>query len=196
MSFHNGSKYDYHFIIKELAEEFKGQFECLGENTEKYITFSVPINKELENNKTVTYKKEFIDSFSFMSGSLSSLVDNLAEALHDDKCTDCKCCLEYISTEDELLIFKGLKCNKNHKKHFKKDLSKRFANTYEFCDGDINEFCLMLRKGVYPYEYMDSGKRFNETLLPDKKGFCSNLNMEDITDTDCKHAKKYGKTFK
>ena len=34
---HNGSKYDYHFIIKELAEEFKGQFECLGENTEKYI---------------------------------------------------------------------------------------------------------------------------------------------------------------
>ena len=40
---HNGSKYDYHFIIKELAEEFKGQFECLGENTEKYITFSIPI---------------------------------------------------------------------------------------------------------------------------------------------------------
>ena len=43
--FHNGSTYDYHFIIKELAEEFKGEFECLGENTEKYITFSVPIKK-------------------------------------------------------------------------------------------------------------------------------------------------------
>ena len=41
--FPNGSKYDYHFIIKELAKEFEGQFECLGENTEKYITFSVPI---------------------------------------------------------------------------------------------------------------------------------------------------------
>ena len=38
--FHNGSTYDYHFIIKELAEEFDEQFECLGENTEKYITFS------------------------------------------------------------------------------------------------------------------------------------------------------------
>ena len=36
---HNGLTYDYHFIIKQLAEEFKGQFECLGENTEKYITF-------------------------------------------------------------------------------------------------------------------------------------------------------------
>ena len=42
---HNGSKYDYHFIIKELAEEFKGEFECLGESTEKYISFSVPIKK-------------------------------------------------------------------------------------------------------------------------------------------------------
>ena len=40
--FHNVSTYDYHFIIKESAEEF----ECLGENTEKYITFSVPIKKE------------------------------------------------------------------------------------------------------------------------------------------------------
>ena len=37
--FHNGSTYDYHFIIKQLAIEFKGEFECLGENTEKYITF-------------------------------------------------------------------------------------------------------------------------------------------------------------
>ena len=43
---HNGSKYDYHFIIKELAEEFKGELECLGENVEKYITFSAPIKKE------------------------------------------------------------------------------------------------------------------------------------------------------
>ena len=48
--FHNGSAYDYHFIIKQLAEDFKGQFECLGENTEKYITFSVPIKKEVAND--------------------------------------------------------------------------------------------------------------------------------------------------
>ena len=41
--FHNGSNYDYQFIIKELAEEFEGDFECLGENKEKYINFSVPI---------------------------------------------------------------------------------------------------------------------------------------------------------
>ena len=45
--FHNGSTYDYHFIIKELAEKFEGEIQCLGENTEKYITFSVPIKKEM-----------------------------------------------------------------------------------------------------------------------------------------------------
>ena len=45
--FHNGLNYDYHFIIKELANEFEGQFECLGENTEKYKTFSSPTEKEV-----------------------------------------------------------------------------------------------------------------------------------------------------
>ena len=43
--------YDHHFIIKQLAKEFNGQFECLGINAEKYITFSVPIKKELDNGK-------------------------------------------------------------------------------------------------------------------------------------------------
>ena len=47
--FHNGSAYDYHFITKYLANKFEGQYECLGENTEKHITFSVPTKKELDN---------------------------------------------------------------------------------------------------------------------------------------------------
>ena len=46
--FQNGSNYDYHFIIKELAEEFKKLFTCLGENTKKYITFTIPIKKKLQ----------------------------------------------------------------------------------------------------------------------------------------------------
>ena len=45
--FPNGSCYDYHFIIKGLAKEFEGDFECLGENKEKYITFSVPVKKRI-----------------------------------------------------------------------------------------------------------------------------------------------------
>ena len=49
--FHNGSTFDYHFIIKKLEEEFKGECECLGENTEKYITFSVLLKKENDNGE-------------------------------------------------------------------------------------------------------------------------------------------------
>ena len=86
--------------------------ECLGENTEKYITFSVPIKKELGNGKSITYKIKFIDSFRFMSSSLSSLVDNLSEGLHSDKCIDCKSCLDYMSVKrvalkDDRLIFRS-----------------------------------------------------------------------------------------
>ena len=69
--------HDHHFIIKQLAKEFDGQFECLGENTEKYVTFSVPIKKALANGKTIKYKLKFFDNFRFMSTSLPSLLDNL-----------------------------------------------------------------------------------------------------------------------
>ena len=48
--FHTGSNHDYYFIIKELGEEWKKQFTCLGENTEKYITVTVPIEKEVTRN--------------------------------------------------------------------------------------------------------------------------------------------------
>ena len=48
IDFHNLSNYDYHFIIKVLVEESEGQFPCLGENFEKYITSSVPIQKKLQ----------------------------------------------------------------------------------------------------------------------------------------------------
>ena len=71
---HNAS-YDTHFIINQLAEEFKGKLNCIGENMEKYITFSAPIKKKCDDGKTITYKLKFIDSFRFMSTSLSELID-------------------------------------------------------------------------------------------------------------------------
>ena len=155
--FHNGSTYDYHFIIKELVKEFKGNFECLGENTEKYITFSVPIKKKIENKDLeITYKIKFIDSYRFMSSSLSKLVDNLSEGIHNNKCVDCNSCLDYIKIKNEKLLLKCFHCNNYYKKKFNKDLIKKFKNTYSFCDNDLNKFVLLLRKGVYPYEYMGS----------------------------------------
>ena len=194
--FHNGSTYDYDFIIKELAEEFAGQFECLRENTEGYITFSVPIKKELDNGKSITYKIKFIDSFRFMSSSLSSIVDNLSDGIPIDKCKNCISCPDYMITKDDQLIFRCFECTKNYEKDFNKELIKRFANIYELCNGDINTFILLLRKGVYPYEYSDSWGRFDETSLPDKEDFYSNLHNVDITNVDYRHTNNVFKKFK
>ena len=69
-------------------------------------------------------------------------------------------------------------------------LIEKFPNTYQLCNKDLNKFALSLRKDVYPYEYMDSWERFNETSLPDKKYFYSELNNEHITDEDYEHAQK------
>ena len=195
--FYNGSTYDYHFIIKELVKESEVNFECLGENTEKYITFSVPIKKKIENKDLeITYKIKFIDSYRFISSSLSKLVDNLSEGIHNNKCLDYNSCLDYIKIKNEKLLLKCFNCNNYYKKKFNQDLIKKFKNTYSFCDNDLNKFILLLRKGVYPYEYMDSWEKFNETSLPSKKDFYSNLNMEDIDDIDYRHGNNVFKGFK
>ena len=83
-----------HFILKELAEEFKKQFTCLGENTEICITFTMPIEKEVtridkngeEIKKYISYILKPIESARFMANSLSILVNNLSEGTHRIKC--------------------------------------------------------------------------------------------------------------
>ena len=65
-----------------------------------------------------------------------------------------------------------------------------------FSNNDNNKFILMLRKGVYSYDYMDDWEKVDETSLPEKEDFCSHLNMEDITDADYPHAKGVCKDFK
>ena len=109
--FHNGSKYDYYFIKNELANKFKGKFECLGENIGNYKTFSFPIEKEIKNidedgNEditTVSYKIKFIDSARFMASSLSNLVVNLGEGIQKIDQKNWNCCLEYKSVKDNLI---------------------------------------------------------------------------------------------
>ena len=72
---------------------------------------------------------------------------------------------------------------------------EKFPNAYQLCNKDHNKFVLSLREGVYPYEYMDSWKRFKEESLPDKESFYSELNNEHITDEDYEHAQKVWSTF-
>ena len=194
--FHSGSTYDYHFIIKELANEFEGNFECLEENTEKYITFSVPINKRIENkNIDITYKIKFIDSFRFMATTLSKLVDNLTDNIHNDKCIKCKSNVCFVRAMNEKLIFKCIDCEKEYEKELNNELIGRFANTYKFCDNDINKFIMLLRKSVYPYEYIDEWDKLNEKVLPGEDSFYSNLTLENISETDYAHANNVFKKF-
>ena len=131
-----------------------------------------------------------------MSTSLSKLVDNLSEGIHNNRCVDCKSFRDYMKTKDEKLILKCSSCKKNYEKDFNKELIERFANIYEFCNGDLNKFILLLRKGVYPYDYMDNWEKFDETSLPDKESFYSSLNMENINEIDYRHGKNVLKKFK
>ena len=132
-----------------------------------------------------------------MSSSLSKLVDNLSERIHNNKCVDCKSNLDYVRvTKNEKLLLKCFNCNNYYKKKFNKDLIKKFKNTYSFCNNDLNKFILLLKKGLYPSEYMDSWKKFNETSLPIKEDFYSNINMKDIDDIDYRHGNNVFKGFK
>ena len=71
-------------------------------------------------------------------------------------------------------------------KRINRKISKCISILY--INGDLNKIVLLLGKCVYPYEYMDSWERFDETSLPDKEAFCSELNLEDVTDKDYEQA--------
>ena len=109
-----------------------------------------------------------------MSTSLSSLVDNLSE-IYSKECKWCKerkkikSVCNFIGLKNEL----SYKCKVYEKRQLKpiNGLIKKFSNTYKFCNNDINKFILLIKKVIYPYEYMDSWERFDETSLPDKKAF-------------------------
>ena len=143
--FHNSASYYYHFIIKELANKFEGEFECIGEN------------------KSI---KRFL--LQYLS-SLSNLVDNQSQGIHEIKCKDCGCFLEYKPVEVNLIIYECLSCNEFYSKNLNEKLKKKFNNTIKFSNNDIIiKFILLLRKGVYPCEHVDDWEKFNETKLPEK----------------------------
>ena len=101
---------------------------------------------------------------------------------------------EFIGLKGNKLKYKCKECNDISTKSIN-ELIEKFSRTYKFCNSDLNKFVLLLRKGVYPYEYMDSWERFNETSLPPKKSFYSELNLEDISDKDYLHAQKVWEEF-
>ena len=106
--FHMGSTYDHHFIIKHLAKDFNGYFNCIGENTEKYMRFSITIIKESDKvskrKNSDGYSLKFIDSHRFMPAALEKHVKNLTERAKS-------------------IAFDVLQ--------------ERFYNTYQLCNGSV-----------------------------------------------------------
>ena len=130
-----------------------------------------------------------------MATSLSKLVDTFTDNIHNDKCIKCESNLCFVRAINEKLIFKCIDCEKEYEKEFNKELLERFANTYKFCDNDLDKFIMLLRQGVYPYEYIDEWDKFNEKVLPGKDSFYSNLTLENISEIDYAHAKTYSKNL-
>ena len=131
-------------------------------------SLSQSINKisEIDNKISQIDKKELENKFT---DNMRSMVSSLSQSIDNVSEIDRK-------TSYDALIGK-------------------FYNTYQLCNKDLNKFALLLRKGVYPYEYMDSWKRFKEESLPDKEYFYSELNKEHITDEDLAHSQKVWDTF-
>ena len=92
--------------------------------------------------------------------------------------------------------YKCLCSNKNYLKKVAENLKKQFFDICQFSSHDINMFILLLRKDLYPYEYMDDQEKFHETSLHKKEDFYSYLNMEDITGSGYTHAKGVYKDFR
>ena len=115
------------------------------------------------------------------------------EGIHKIKSKDCF--FEYESVTDNFIKYKFLSCNKEYSKRLNEKLKKKFKNTFTFSKNDINQFILLLRKGVYPYEYVDDWEKFNETTLPEKEKFYSNLTIQDITEAHYKHRERVCKDF-
>ena len=96
---------------------------------------------------------------------------------------------EFTGLKNNRLNYRCIECKGISTKSINK-LIEQFPRMYQFCNGDHNKFVLLFRKGVYPYEYMNSRERINETSLPPKKDFYSDLTLEDVSDKDYSHAQK------
>ena len=97
-----------------------------------------------------------------------------------------------------MINYEGLFCNKDYLNKIDEELKRDLRTHFSFFNNNnnnINKFILLLRKGVYPCEYMNDWKMFKQTSLPEKKEFYSNLIMEDITDADYMNVKKVCKDF-
>ena len=202
--FHNLAGYDSHLFIKKLAytessnqRSMPGELNCIPSNEEKYISFSkiIKVGEYTKNGKIKEVKRElrFIDSYKFMGSSLKDLTDNLVK----DLCNECSW-LDAKTCKADCLDRKGDKCK--CKPNCKECANRRSKKGDEMCkslnsiySGEKRD--LLLRKGVYPYDWVDSIDKFSETQLPPQESFYSKLSDEGISNEDYLHPQEVWKKF-
>ena len=101
---------------------------------------------------------------------------------------------EFTGYKNGRLNYKCKECKKSYTKVANESI-KNFPTLYKFCNGDLNKFFVLLRKGIYSYKYIDSWERFDEITIAPKEAFYSKLNLESITDKDYEHVKKVWEAF-
>ena len=118
-----------------------------------------------------------------MATSLSNLFNNSSNQLYNN-CFDCKNPIDYMVFKDDKIVFTCFECKQNTGKDFNNEVIERFKNTYQFCENENKKFLMMLRKGVYAFEYMDSWNKFDELKIPLQNEFYSESTMEHITNSE------------
>ena len=115
------------------------------------------------------------------------------QIMHDNTCE-----FEFTGFKNNRLNYKCKECKKQNKKFTKpiNESIKNFAIIDKFCNGDLDKFFLLLRKGVYPYESIRNLEKFDETSIPPKEAYYSELNEAGISDADYAHVQKVWKVFK
>ena len=109
------------------------------------------------------------------------------------QCDKCKGNMELINISGDYIASFGCeRCKTKKTKDLDGEVLKNnFNHTSRFLERD-EKFRLMIRKGVYPYKYMDGWEKFEETNLPPKDAFYNRLSMKGISDCDYEHASKFG----
>ena len=184
------SKIDKKIMQNKFTDNMRSTLFSLTQSIDKVSEIDRKIaqidNKEPDNT--------FTDSMRSMVASLSQSLDKISKIDNDISKIDNNFASNMRSKVSSLSQSINKVSEINNKISYD-ELIKKFPNTYQLCNNDHNKFELLLRKGVYPYEYMDSWKRFKEESLPDKESFYSELNKEGITDEDYAHAQKVWDTL-
>lgn len=174
--FHNGSNYDFHFIIEELMkyEDEYNKVTPLAKNSEEYISIDYG---------TRFKKLRFLDSYRFFTKGLADIAKSLKEfpILESEFEKD-------IIDEEELELIK-----KDYLENLKKECYSEYKDKKDKIKKD--KYFLLKQKGNYPYEYIDSIEKLNKKRLPKQKKWYSTLSQKGITDEEYEHAQDVWNTY-